>query len=207
LSIARACAAGQFSPQFVKNSWKFVRAMAEQRASVGHDCRVWGISVFERGAGAKNISSWTTRCGRAEAPTFRRSKGRVDWLSLIYQRLAASPELHLIVDGFRSLKIPPLPSEEKEARQAEHETRALDPLLPAAIKGCSQDSAMKRTIITSALVCHFGTASSAAYACKDGGCCCDCGDKDHKASTGHLPEKGIALMHHAWAVPNQRGLD
>ena len=49
---------------------------------------------------------------------------------------------------------------------------------------------MKKAIITSALVMFAALASTAAYACKDGGCCCDCGDKDHKASTEHPPEKG-----------------
>jgi hypothetical protein len=49
---------------------------------------------------------------------------------------------------------------------------------------------MQKTIIMSALVAISVLASSAAYACKDGGCCCDSGDKDHKASTEHPPEKG-----------------
>jgi hypothetical protein len=41
---------------------------------------------------------------------------------------------------------------------------------------------MKKAIITSALVVFAALASTAAYACKDGGCCCDCAGK-HETST------------------------
>lgn len=40
-------------------------------------------------------------------------KAELNWLALGYERLAAAPELRRIVDGFRSLEIPPFLSEEE----------------------------------------------------------------------------------------------